>query len=107
MQILPDTAEEYLADRKLWPDLTPAQFAALSADPARSLHRPDVALRVGLAYASELLEQFNGNLTLALAAYNAGPGNVRKHHGVPHWRETEQYVKLVPRYAAEIDRIIT
>ncbi|MEB3245496.1 MAG: lytic transglycosylase domain-containing protein [Vampirovibrionales bacterium] len=49
----------------------------------------------GTKYLSQLLGQFNGNIPLALAAYNAGPGAVNKYHAVPPYAETQQYVKKV------------
>ncbi len=102
MQILPSTAAPLLADRRLFADFSRAEFAALSADPERALHRPEVALRVGLAYMSQLLEQHRGDLRLALASYNAGPGNVARHGGVPPFRETRDYVERVPAYARQV-----
>lgn len=52
-------------------------------------------LRGGIKYLSELISLYNNNLALALAAYNAGPGTVKKYDGVPPYRETQRYVERV------------
>jgi len=49
----------------------------------------------GAKYLAQLLRDFNGNATLAAAAYNAGEGAVRKYNGVPPYDETQVYVKRV------------
>ncbi len=51
----------------------------------------------GVKYISSLMKQFK-NEKLAIAAYNAGPGNVRKYQGIPPFKETQNYVKKVFAY---------
>lgn len=52
-------------------------------------------LRGGMAYLRWLLDEFNGNLSLALAGYNAGEQAVRRHGGIPPFNETRLYVQRV------------
>lgn len=74
MQLMPATAQ----DMGVKDSLVPAQN-----------------IEGGVKYLSYLLGLYNGNVTLATAAYNAGPGAVRRHGGIPPYAETQTYVKRV------------
>lgn len=74
MQVLPETAAELG-----FPD---------AADPARNLE-------AGCRYLAALLDSFGGDVELALAAYNAGPGAVRHWGTVPPYRETRNFIARV------------
>src|SRR5687768_4021881 len=75
MQLMPATAAEYR--------VTDAY------DPAQNI-------RAGVAYLKSLLTRFSNNVELALAAYNAGPGAVKKYGGtVPPYRETRDYIAKI------------
>ena len=55
-------------------------------------------IKGGSRYLKSLLDRFDGKVSLALAAYNAGPSRVETHKGIPPYRETQNFVKEVLRY---------
>jgi soluble lytic murein transglycosylase-like protein len=84
MQVLPATAERY----------------GVASDARRAvadkLRDPGTNLRIGTRYFADLLARYDGELSLALAAYNAGEGSVAAHdNSVPPFGETRDFVRLV------------
>lgn len=72
--------------------LMPSTAASLGVEDAFD---PEENIRGGVKYFSRMLERFDGDITRALAAYNAGPEAVEYHGGVPPFAETRAYVRRV------------
>ncbi len=86
MQLMPATAEQY---------------------GVRDIYDPVQNVRAGVNYLRDLMERFNNDMALVLAAYNAGENAVEQYRGVPPYSETRSYVVKVltyrRRYAGEFD----
>lgn len=78
--------------------LMPGTAASLGVTDA---YNPEQNIMGGAQYISRLLEKYNGNLSYAVAAYNAGSGNVDKYGGIPPFNETQNYVVKVLQYLEE------
>jgi len=59
---------------------------------------PNQSIEGGARYLRDMLDRYKGSVNLSLAAYNAGPGAVDRHGGVPPYPETTEYIERVMRY---------
>jgi soluble lytic murein transglycosylase-like protein len=84
MQVIPDVAADY----------------GIKGD----LLDPYVNMEVGSRFVGGLIKDYKGDLDLALAAYNAGPGVVERYKGIPPYHETRGYVRQVLAQYAEYHR---
>lgn len=91
MQIIPSTWRQVNNELKVCAVRHPGECTS------ECYYDPELNIRIGTAYLSQLYKSFNGDMVLALAAYNAGPGEVSRYGTVPPFKETNDY----------IDRIIT
>ncbi|HUE90382.1 MAG TPA: lytic transglycosylase domain-containing protein [Vicinamibacterales bacterium] len=88
------TAKSRVGARGLM-QVMPATGRDLGVASAAMLFDPHANLEAGVKYLKSLLQRFDGDLTNALAAYNAGPGAVSRYRGVPPYQETRNYVRKV------------
>jgi soluble lytic murein transglycosylase-like protein len=78
---------------QLMPELSDEMGVADAFDPRENILG-------GVRYLKRLLDYHDGDLDLALASYNAGPGNVERYGGVPPFRETRNYIKTIKQILA-------
>jgi len=119
--IVDEAAQTYKLDPRMIKAVMEAEsaFNAMAVSPVGALGlmqlMPEVAKELGVTdpldprqnimagskYLKQLLDTHNGNVRLALASYNAGPGNVAKYRAIPPFKETRNYVKKVTGLIAD------
>lgn len=77
--------------------LMPATGKRFGVNP-NDLFDAEINIEAGIAYLEDLIERYYDDLSLVLAAYNAGEGAVAKHNGVPPYRETREYIRRIYGY---------
>lgn len=84
MQLLPDTAAQLAVELQI------------DYQEPEDLYRDDINLRLGAYYFSKLLKQNDGNIVMALAAYNAGPAKLKSWNLNPYGREQSELIDMIP-----------
>jgi hypothetical protein len=122
-EIIEEAARTYQLDPRMIKAVmqTESAFNAMAVSPVGALGlmqlMPEVAKELGVTdpldprqnimggskYLKQLLDAHDGNVRLALASYNAGPGNVAKYRAIPPFKETRNYVKKVTGLLAAAD----
>ncbi len=83
--------------------VTPDTAKFVGVESSHKLYDPQTNINAGTAYLKYLMRT-QGSFDEVLAAYNSGPGNVRKYNGVPPFSETRRYVSDVKKFYAETSR---